>query len=110
MSRKPLTREQLAKFLPDHESIKAFEQLAEDVTVTIPDVLELLEISVQASANVTELRSGLAALKLEIAELSALIYSMRKPVQMITQEQPLARSINLNELARKIADIEAQIM
>lgn len=32
-----LTREQLAKFLPDHQSIRAFEQLFESVEVTLPD-------------------------------------------------------------------------
>ncbi len=37
MAKLKLSREQLAKFLPDHQSIRAFEQLFDDVEVTIPD-------------------------------------------------------------------------
>lgn len=37
MPKLKLSREQLAAFLPDHQSIRAFEQLFDDVEVTIPD-------------------------------------------------------------------------
>lgn len=40
MAKLKLTREQLAKFLPDHQTIRAFEQLFNDVDVTIPDANE----------------------------------------------------------------------
>ncbi len=38
---RPLLRGQLAKFLPDHESIKAFESLVGDVREVLPDAVQL---------------------------------------------------------------------
>lgn len=43
---KKLTRDKLAKFLPNHESIKAFEDVTEDVSTTIPDAIEGMTESV----------------------------------------------------------------
>lgn len=34
-----LTREKLAKFLPNHETIKAFENITEDLADTLPDAI-----------------------------------------------------------------------
>lgn len=36
---KKLTRDKLAKFLPNHESIKAFEDVVSDVSETLPDAI-----------------------------------------------------------------------
>jgi hypothetical protein len=35
-----ITRDKLAQFLPSHELIKAFEDLASDVSKTLPDAIE----------------------------------------------------------------------
>jgi hypothetical protein len=37
---RPITRGKLSSFLPTHELIKAFENLSEDVSQTLPDAIE----------------------------------------------------------------------
>jgi hypothetical protein len=37
---KKITRDKLAKFLPNHEAIKAFEDLVHDVVTTLPDAID----------------------------------------------------------------------
>lgn len=49
-----LTRNQLAKFLPDHESIKVFEQITANSGELLPDQIEQLSLDIgiaQANAN-----------------------------------------------------------
>jgi hypothetical protein len=56
-----LTRNQLAKFLPDHESIKVFEQITANSGELLPDQIEQLSLDIgiaQANAN-----SALASLE-----------------------------------------------
>lgn len=56
-----LTRDQLAKFLPDHESIKVFEQITENSGELLPDQIEQLTLDTgiaQSNAN-----SALASLQ-----------------------------------------------
>lgn len=56
-----LTRDQLAKFLPDHESIKVFEQITENSGELLPDQIEQLALDTgiaQSNAN-----SALASLQ-----------------------------------------------
>jgi hypothetical protein len=37
---RPITRDKLAQFLPSHELIKAFEDMASDVSKVLPDAIE----------------------------------------------------------------------
>lgn len=56
-----LTRNQLAKFLPDHESIKVFEQITANSGELLPDQIEQLSLDIgiaQSNAN-----SALASLE-----------------------------------------------
>lgn len=56
MSEKPLSRKQLAEFLPSHELVKKFEKLFEQVYDLYPDDIDdintmLEDISIDASSN-----------------------------------------------------------
>jgi hypothetical protein len=49
-----LTRDQLAKFLPDHESIKVFEQITANSGELLPDQIDQLALDTGiAQANAT---------------------------------------------------------
>lgn len=55
---KPLTRDQLAKFLPDQEAIRRFEQLFSQAGETIPAEIIILfaltqELSIEANDGIT---------------------------------------------------------
>lgn len=57
---KPLSRAQLAKFLPDHESIRRFEQMSAIVQQLAPDVINELNIAVANADSKAVLAIGLA--------------------------------------------------
>lgn len=65
---KPLTRDQLAKFLPSHESVRAFEKLFQMVGETLPEGIEtLIRLSQEASIDANTASSA-AQVALEKAE------------------------------------------
>lgn len=47
--RLPLTREQLAKFLPNHQAVKEFESLFQQVTVVLPDAIGSITADFEAA-------------------------------------------------------------
>lgn len=58
-----LTRDQLAKFLPDHESIKVFEQITENSGELLPDQIEQLTLDTGiAQSNATSALASLQAI------------------------------------------------
>jgi len=46
---RPISREKLALFLPNHESIKAFESLIDDVRETLPDAYQAAQDAADAA-------------------------------------------------------------
>lgn len=76
-----LTREQLSKFLPDHQSIRAFEQLIQQATVTNPGTIEQAT-TVADSA----LAMATAAISQLVELVSALDQALNQPVPAPVQE------------------------
>lgn len=66
-----LTREQLAKFLPDHQSIRAFEQLLDDVATTIPEAGD--EANTNAGIAIAAANAALSAAAEVISQISQLL-------------------------------------
>lgn len=67
-----LTRDQLAKFLPDHEAIKVFEQITSNAGEILPDNVDQLAIDIgSTSGNANSALAGLVALGqiLELLEI-----------------------------------------
>lgn len=60
MAQKPLTRAQLAKFLPDPESIRKFEQMIAVVDEITPDVVQ--QISIDANNAISQVNQAIASL------------------------------------------------
>lgn len=56
---KPLNRNQLGKFLPNHESIKAFEQLIEAAGQKLPDAIDGAEGAGQSALALAKVAFGL---------------------------------------------------
>jgi hypothetical protein len=78
---KPLTREQLAKFLPDHEAVKRFEDLFQATLDSAPsaDVSTLVE---SLSNDLSSSRSEIQRLSSKINQLEAMILSMLGPASL----------------------------
>lgn len=67
-----LTRDQLAKFLPDHEAIKVFEQITSNAGEILPDNVDQLAIEIGgANSSANSALAGLVALGqiLELLEI-----------------------------------------
>lgn len=67
-----LTRDQLAKFLPDHEAIKVFEQITSNAGEILPDQVDQLAIEIGSTSNAANAAAaGLVALSqlLELLEI-----------------------------------------
>ncbi len=83
---KPLTRDQLAKFLPDQEAIRRFEQLFQVAAVDSPDQIVILfrlaqEIAIEASTALSAANAVATALQLMIedTDLSTVIQPVEIP-------------------------------
>ncbi|MGE0349812.1 hypothetical protein [Hydrogenophaga sp.] len=75
-TRRGITREELAQFLPSHKLIKAFESLTEGVTVVLPTELDAIRIQVEEVALATgaaqnEAMAALAMAAVAVAEVAA---------------------------------------
>lgn len=69
-----LTRDKLAKFLPNHEAIKCFENLTQDVSQTLPAASlanTLAAAAAQASANAAQDEAILALTNAAAAQATA---------------------------------------
>ena len=105
---KRIKREQLVKFLPDHETIKTFEQLFEYVTETLPTILleiQYVEISVNSreQSSTTNRLNDIEAIQPRPANQSKLENKIRD----IELMQP--RQINIRALEDRISELEAKI-
>lgn len=107
MSRSKLTRNQLAKFLPNPEAIKAFELLLSDVGTKIPDDLE--GIGAEASNAAAAAGAALAALA-EVANglAMALLAPAREAAPVDTYTPPSSDSSSeIEEIKRRLAALES---
>lgn len=107
MSRSKLTRNQLAKFLPNPEAIKAFELLLSDVGTKIPDDLE--GIGAEASNAAAAAGAALAALA-EVANglAMALLAPAREAAPVDTYAPPSNDSSSeIEEIKRRLAALES---
>ena len=103
----PLTRDQLAQFLPDARAIKAFENLFLVATESTPETLEDLLILVNSTKNresgsrprIDELEQS----KPRMANLSALESRVKE------LEMQLARRDTHGDLLRRIEQLEQLI-
>lgn len=73
-----LTRSELEKFLPTHKSIKAFEQVLENVSETLPSAIAAAELNAGAAGAAAY--AALAQL-VEVADLLMLMLSGPLPVE-----------------------------
>ena len=90
-----LTRDVLAQFLPNHEAIKAFEALINQVGVEIPDqILELITITVEALI-------GQANAQAAATEALALIGQLPDPIEVQQLRDTVA------ELTKRLECLEA---
>ena len=103
MAKLKLTREQLAKFLPDHQTIRAFEQLFDDVDVTIPDASD------EANNNAG---IALAVANAALAEVANIISELQLALNAPISEPPifpddLAPRLEIGTIASQNADAVA---
>lgn len=84
-----LTRDQLAAFLPNHEAVKAFEQLFSQVQDVIP-------------ANNSELEAVVGQGRTPNND------QLRLAVQAIVEQQP-SRTVNLDPILKRLDMLEMQI-
>lgn len=100
MAKLKLTREHLAKFLPDHQAIRAFEQLFDDVDVTIPDASD------EANNNAG---IALAVANAALAEVANIISELQLALNAPVAEPPifpddLAPRLEIGTIASQNAD------
>ncbi len=95
-----LTREQLARFLPDHQSIRAFEQLLDDVAVTIPEAGD--EANTNAGIAIAVANAALAEVASIIRELQL---ALNAPVvQPPVFQDDVAPRLEIGTLASQNSD------
>ena len=93
-----LSREQLAAFLPDHQAVKAFEQLFKTAELTLPSEIAILYSLVEG----IEISEGLANSKANgaLAELS----SIAKSLELLASRPPV---LDLSVVERRLLDLES---
>lgn len=67
MLTRPVTRNQLAGFLPSHELVKLFENLIADVSGGLPSTLSEIEMTAENARALATLAQGLAGVALQLA-------------------------------------------
>lgn len=107
MSDKPSTldRKALSTFITDQRTLKAFEALVSQVSIDIPDQIDLLNLISQSMVTASESRLAISRLQLEIESLKVQIMSLRKP-QMTIEPQIEIRKPLLTNIEKRIANIE----
>lgn len=110
---KPLTRDQLAKFLPDQEAIRRFEQLFQIAGTETPDQIVILfrlaqEIAIDAANAQAVANQALSTLELVIEEMALVMGvpldqqpadDLAPPVQIGTIASQNAESVEVGTLA-----------
>jgi len=115
---KRLTRDQLAKFLPDPRAVRAFEGLIDQVSVQLPAQINIIIADTAAlQASIDVLNTSLAALAEEVnqveqllgdeqsANLSPLLSGIDSLSQLVE-----TWSVNLDPLVKRIEALEALVV
>jgi hypothetical protein len=126
---KRISRDQLAKFLPNHDAIKSFEQLFEYVTETLPTILlemQYIEMSVngrEQSGTTNRLNdiemiqprpANQSNLENKISDIEAMQPRMRNLGSLENRVSDIelmqARPVNIRALEDRILELEAQVV
>lgn len=71
-----LTREQLAKFLPTHELIKAFEKLFDLASATPDEINTLIQLVEEVSLNAETAAAGQAAIVAQLQRMASALETL----------------------------------
>lgn len=77
---KPITRNKLSSFLPNHELVKALENLTADVGTTLPDAAD------EIANQVTDLSSRVIDLESQVSSLNASVSMLQSEVEDLQQQ------------------------
>lgn len=97
---RPLNRNQLSKFLTDHEAIKYFERLFDRVSETFPEHLSLLDrLSEENSIDANTALALAHSAQSELYELKKIYDSMKLEPALAQDTKPVVDSITVNQNA-----------
>lgn len=108
---KPLTRDELAEFLPSQRAIRAFEKLFDKVPTEVDDVLIIAESALLLanslkSAN-SNLQSKIFELEVELQKRDSVPTSvLNKLLELEQRIDLLKRPNNLDQILRRIEILE----
>src|SRR5689334_14469475 len=102
-----ITRDQLKQFLPDHQTIIAFENLLKFAGETAPDQIEALIslISGIKRINATDINSRLAALEVPVTR-GANLSSVNQRLGDL-ESLPTSRGVNFSSIYARLDALEA---
>lgn len=124
---KPLTRDQLAKFLPDNESIRRFEQLFQEAGVDNPATIALIfrllqELSIDlgtANSSAGSIRDALASVSRNLDQIIGaptydagrvdLIDSIARAIEIVVGNIDAKSNQNSDSLSSLIRAIESDV-
>ena len=93
-TRRGLTREELAQFLPTHKLIKAFESLTDGVTVVLPNELAVIRSSVDEANLSAGAAQNEAAAALAMAAAAMAAAASQELADCRTQISALAAEVD----------------
>jgi hypothetical protein len=94
-TRRGVTREELAQFLPSHKLIKAFENLTEGVTVVLPTELDAIRAQVEEAALAAGAAQNETMTALALAATAIAAVAAQEAADCRTQVSALAAEVDV---------------